>query len=159
MSTPASKPSEAQRSLLRFLQREGKIAAADVVRLEKEAQEKGLPIAEALEAAGIISERDLAALMAATLRLRQIDLTAYPFDPGLARELKEAVATRYEIVPLRVDGRTIGAFLTVAAFGTIAGHGTRSVPATFHTRRQTLAFSLSGLSAAGYHQRDSRSVV
>ncbi len=107
MSTPASKPSEAQRSLLRFLQREGKIAAADVVRVEKEAHEKGVPIAEALELAGIISERDLAALMAATLRLRQIDLTAYPFDPGLARELKEAVATRYEIVPLRVDGRTI----------------------------------------------------
>ncbi len=107
MSTPASKPSEAQRSLLRFLQREGKIAAGDVVRLEKEAQEKGLPIAEVLELAGIISERDLAALMATTLRLRQIDLTAYPFDPGLARELKEAIATRYEIVPLRIDERTI----------------------------------------------------
>src|SRR5258705_10560523 len=107
MATAGQKPTEGQRSLLRFLQREGKVAAADVMRLEQEAQKKGVTIFEVLEAEGVIAERDLAALLATTLRLRLVDLTSYPFDPQMARELKEAIATRYDIVPIRVEDRTI----------------------------------------------------
>jgi type IV pilus assembly protein PilB len=107
MSTPEPKSPEGQRSLLRLLQREGKIAAHDVVRLEREAQKEGRSIGEVLEAAGVITEKDLALLLATTLRLRLIDLTSYPFDPQLSRELKEAVALRYDVVPIRTHNGVI----------------------------------------------------
>ncbi len=107
MSTPASKPIEGQRALLRCLQREGKIAAEDVARLDKDAQEKGVSVAEVLEAEGIITEKDLAVFLATTLRLRLIDLTSYPFDPQMARELKEPIAIRYKVVPIRLDEASI----------------------------------------------------
>ncbi|MBI3768144.1 MAG: Flp pilus assembly complex ATPase component TadA [Deltaproteobacteria bacterium] len=107
MSTPASKPTEGRRALLRCLQREGKIAAEDVARLEKDAQEKSVSVAEVLEAEGIITEKDLAVFLATTLRLRLIDLTSYPFDPQMARELKEPIATRYNVVPIRLDEHSI----------------------------------------------------
>jgi type IV pilus assembly protein PilB len=107
MSTPQVRSSEAQHALLRFVQREGKVAAGDFVRLEAVAAEKSISIAEVLEAEGIITEKDLAVLLATTLRLRLIDLTSYPFDPQLSRELKESTATRYELVPIRVEERAI----------------------------------------------------
>jgi type IV pilus assembly protein PilB len=107
MSTPASKRSNGIRALLRLLQKEGKLAAENADRIEREADEQGVSVSQLLEREGIITEKDLAVLLATTLRLRIIDLTSYPFDPGLARELKEPVATRYNVVPIRVDERTI----------------------------------------------------
>jgi len=56
---------------------------------------------------GKITEKDLATLLATVRHLRLVDLTTYPFDPQLSRELKEAVATRYDVVPVRVEGSTI----------------------------------------------------
>jgi hypothetical protein len=107
MSTPALKSPEGQRALLRFLHREGKIAADDVTRLMTDAQAKNQSAGELLEAEGRLTEKDLATLLATTLHLRLIDLTSYPFDPQMSRELKEAVATRYDVVPIRVNGNTI----------------------------------------------------
>ncbi|HEY2387783.1 MAG TPA: ATPase, T2SS/T4P/T4SS family [Candidatus Binatia bacterium] len=107
MSTPASKRSNGIRALLRLLQKEGKVAADSVDRIAQEADEKGVAVSELLEREGILTEKDLAVLLATTLRLRIIDLTSYPFDPGLSRELKEAVAIRYNVVPIRIDERTI----------------------------------------------------
>ncbi len=107
MSSPSPKSSDAQRALLRFLQREGKIGAADLAGIEAAAHEKGVTVQQVLEQTGVISEREVAALLATTLRLKPIDLTSYPFDPAMSRELKEAIATRYGIVPIRVEDRTI----------------------------------------------------
>src|SRR6266404_3346488 len=107
MSTPALKSPEGQRALLRFLHREGKIAADDVTRLMNDALAKNKSAAELLEAEGKITEKDLATLLATVRHLRLVDLTTYPFDPQLSRELKEAVATRYDVVPVRVEGSTI----------------------------------------------------
>src|SRR5262249_4967670 len=101
MSTPASKRSNGIRALLRLLQKEGQLAAEHADRIEHDADDKGVAVAELLEREGIITEKDLAVLLATTLRLRIIDLTSYPFDPGLARELKEVIATRYSVVPIR----------------------------------------------------------
>ncbi len=93
--------------MLRLLIKEGKLTGQTAERVEREADEQGITVAEILEREGVISEKDLAVLLATTLRLRIIDLTSYPFDPGLSRELKEPVATRYDVVPIRVDERTI----------------------------------------------------
>jgi type II secretory ATPase GspE/PulE/Tfp pilus assembly ATPase PilB-like protein len=62
---------------------------------------------DVLEREGIISQKDLALLLAETLRLRIVDLTTYPLDANVTRELKETIATRYEVVPIGIDERTI----------------------------------------------------
>src|ERR1700675_3523063 len=76
MSTPASKRPNGPRSLLRLLQKEGKLAAGNLERIEHEADEQGLSVTEILEREGVISEKELAVLLATTLRLRIIDLTS-----------------------------------------------------------------------------------
>ena len=96
-----------QRALLRFLQRQDRLPAAAVPSLEQKAQREGLSVPEILERDKIITEKDLAVLLATTLRLRLIDLTAYPLDPQVARELKENIATSYEVVPIRLDDGVI----------------------------------------------------
>ena len=106
-STWSADRSAGQRALLRFLQRQDRIPAASVASLEEKAQREGLSVSDLLEREKIITEKDLAVLLSTTLRLRLIDLSTYPLDPQVARELKENIATRYEVVPIRLDDGTI----------------------------------------------------
>jgi len=77
LMTPLRPASEAQRSLLVSCSaRQGCARRQSSVR--EVGAKKGVPIARGPQPPAYISERDLAALMAATLRLRQIDLTAVP---------------------------------------------------------------------------------
>jgi hypothetical protein len=43
-------------------------------------------------------------LLADTLRFKIVDLTTYPLDATVTRELKESIATRYQVVPIGIDG-------------------------------------------------------
>ena len=95
------------RALLRFLVRQGRITADDATRIEKLLGEPDATVHDILERESIISQKDLAALLANTLRLRVIDLTTYPLDANVTRELKENIATRYEVVPISIDDRSI----------------------------------------------------
>lgn len=96
------------RALLRFLARQGRITAEDVARVEKLlAEQADATVHDVLERENIISQKDLATLLANTLRLRSIDLTSFPLDANVTRELKENIATRYEVVPIAVDDRSI----------------------------------------------------
>ena len=95
------------RALLRFLARQGRISADDATRVEKLLEEPGTTAHDVLERESIISQKDLATLLANTLRLRIIDLTTYPLDANVTRELKETIATRYEVVPIAIDERSI----------------------------------------------------
>src|SRR5512145_3502657 len=95
--------SSGQRALLRFLQRQGSITGEQAARLEEEALKSNLAIQELLEREGVVSEKDLAVLLASSLRLRLVDLTSYPLDPQVARTLKETVAAKYEVVPLLLE--------------------------------------------------------
>ncbi|MFI5364506.1 MAG: hypothetical protein ACHQ4J_02680, partial [Candidatus Binatia bacterium] len=58
-----------EQALLRFLQRQGRISAGDARRFEQMATKEGLSVNELLDREGIISETDLALLLAHTLRL------------------------------------------------------------------------------------------
>src|SRR5262245_29666885 len=101
--TQASERLSGRRALLRFLQHHDKISAADALRLEELAQQSELSIHEVLESEGVVTERDLALLLANALRLKLIDLASFPLDTQVARALKEAVATKYEVIPIRLD--------------------------------------------------------
>src|SRR5262245_20887197 len=92
-----------QRALLRFLQRENRISGADVERLEGLLGGESASVQALLEREGIITQSDLAALFARALRLKQLDLASCPADPQVARNLRENIATRYEVLPLAVD--------------------------------------------------------
>jgi type IV pilus assembly protein PilB len=89
--------------LLRFLQRNGSITPEQVAHFEEMALQSNLAIQELLEREGVISEKDLAVLLASHLRLRLIDLTSFPLDPQVARTLKEQVAAKYEVIPVHLE--------------------------------------------------------
>ncbi|MEO6027365.1 MAG: ATPase, T2SS/T4P/T4SS family [Candidatus Binatia bacterium] len=95
------------RALLRFLARQGRVSAEDVTRVETLLEAEGAILHDVLEREGIIGQKDLALMLAETLRLRIVDLTTYPLDANVTRELKENIAARYEVVPISIDERTI----------------------------------------------------
>ena len=96
-----------RRSLLRFLQRQGRLTAADALRLEQVASRDDTGISEILEREGVIEERDLAALLADSLRLPLLDMTSIAVDPQLTRLVKEGLATKYQVVPVRLEDGVI----------------------------------------------------
>jgi type IV pilus assembly protein PilB len=98
---------EAERALLRFLQRQGHLSAVDVVRLGQRAGRTRASVFQLLEQEGRFRQQELAEILATAMRLRIVDLRSFPFDPQVCRVLKEAVATRYEVVPLRIDDQAI----------------------------------------------------
>jgi type IV pilus assembly protein PilB len=77
------------------------------LRLEQLAARDDHSITEILERERVIEERDLAVLLADTLRLPLIDLTAVAIDPQLTRTIKESLATKYEIMPVRIEDGVI----------------------------------------------------
>src|SRR5688572_23600555 len=105
MSTPDRKAGA--RALLRFLARQGRVTSEDVGRIEGMLSDARLSVHEVLERENVLSQKDLALLLAETLRLKIVDLTTYPLDANITRLLKEAIATRYEVVPIAVHERSI----------------------------------------------------
>jgi type IV pilus assembly protein PilB len=95
------------RALLRFLQRQGRVSAADAIRLEQLMAQGHLSVNEVLEREGVIPEKELAALLASSLRLPLIDLASFPLDSEVTRAVKEKIALKYEIVPLRLEEHVI----------------------------------------------------
>jgi type IV pilus assembly protein PilB len=93
------------RALLRFLQREGRLSADDASRVEELVVQGDSSVNEILEHERVITEKDLSVLLAEKLRLPLIDLAAFPLDLEVTRAVKEGVATKYEVVPLRLDDR------------------------------------------------------
>jgi type IV pilus assembly protein PilB len=96
-----------ERALLRFLQRQGRISGSDTLRLEQMTAKENVSVNEILEREGIITEKDLARLLAQTLRLPLVDLSSFPLDLEVTRAVKEGIATKYEVVPLRLEEHTI----------------------------------------------------
>src|SRR5574340_24149 len=105
--TVANERLNATRALLRFMQREGRVTPEATARLEGLASENGVTINEVLAQEGVVSEKDLAVLLAERLRLSLVNLTSFPLDLDLARTLKETLATKYDVVPLRLEGRSL----------------------------------------------------
>lgn len=105
MSGPDRK--DGARALLRFLARQGRLSGEDLARVEDLLADPTLTVHDVLEREGLLSQKDLALLLAETLRLKIVDLTTYPLDANVTRLLKEAIATRYEVVPIAVHERMI----------------------------------------------------
>jgi type IV pilus assembly protein PilB len=96
-----------QQALLRFLQKHNVLTAAQAGAIETLCRDESVPIPEALERKGILTDRQLAELLAPALRLRLVDLASHTIDPIVMRLVKENLVTRYEVLPLRLDGNVL----------------------------------------------------
>src|SRR5262245_48948065 len=96
-----------QQALLRFLARRTLIAAEEVTAVEALCRSKGISVIEALESRGVLTDRQLAETLAPALRLRLVDLAAHTIDPVVVRLVRENLVTKYEVIPLRVEGGTL----------------------------------------------------
>jgi type IV pilus assembly protein PilB len=95
------------RALLRFLQKKGRLEGDAATRLEDAARTNAVSVFEQLEREGLMRELELAELLAGSLRLRLIDLEGAQIDQRTLGALKESVATKYEMIPVRVDDQVI----------------------------------------------------
>ena len=125
------------RSLLRFLQRRSLIEATDVSRLEAAAAAQQLTIQEVLAREEIISEKDLADLLTASLRLPRGNPDSLAPDPHAAQCLREAMALRLCIAPIRATEAEIEVMtanpLDLAALRTVEFSSGRRVRPTVGT--------------------------
>jgi type IV pilus assembly protein PilB len=96
-----------QQALLRFLQRHNALTPGDASAVEALCREEGISVVEALGRSGVMTDRKLAEMLAPALRLRLVDLTSHVIDPVVTRLVKENLVTKYEILPLRLEGNTL----------------------------------------------------
>ena len=99
--------STGQQALLRFLQRHNVLTAPDAAAVETLCRDEGISVPEALERKHILTDRQLAELLAPALKLRLVDLASHTVDPVVTRLMKETLVTKYEALPLRLDGNTL----------------------------------------------------
>ena len=96
-----------QQALLRFLQKQKVLTADDAAVVEQFCRDEGLAITEALERRKGMTDRQLAELLAPALRLRLVDLASHTIDPVVTRLVKETLVSKYEVIPLRLEGNTL----------------------------------------------------
>jgi type IV pilus assembly protein PilB len=99
--------SSGPRALLRFLTKKGRLETDAATRLEEAARDTTVSIFEMLEREGLVRELELAELLAASLRLRLVDLESTQIDARTLGAIKEPLAVRYEVIPIRVEEQTI----------------------------------------------------
>src|SRR5262249_34736008 len=135
-------------ALLRLLQRLGRIAANDASRIELLVARNKASLHETLEREGIISQKELALLLAQNLRLPVVDLAQFPLDVEVTRVVKESIALKCGVVPLRIEPQVIEVAtanpLDVEAIRTLefaTGRHARLVVATFSEVREAMKHS------------------
>jgi type IV pilus assembly protein PilB len=100
----------AEKSLLSFLVRCGKLDATTASEVATWAEQKQVTVAQALTTHGLLSDEEMAAALAKGLRLPLLNLEEVAFDDDASAYVKEEIATRYFVVPVHRDGE----FLTLA---------------------------------------------
>ena len=101
---PEDSTNSASAALLRFLRNQGALSEGAVQQVSRSGRQS---IFDALEAEGLLRERELAELLARVLRLPLIDLSTFPLNRSLTSVIKSRLATRHELIPIRMDDRTI----------------------------------------------------
>jgi type IV pilus assembly protein PilB len=96
-----------QQALLRFLQKHKVLTTEAAAAVEAMCRAEGISVPEALERKHVMSDRQLAELLAPALKLRLVDLASHTIDPVVTRLMKEALVTKYDALPLRLEGNTL----------------------------------------------------
>jgi type II secretory ATPase GspE/PulE/Tfp pilus assembly ATPase PilB-like protein/CheY-like chemotaxis protein len=102
---PARKTlSPADQRLVSFLQRRDDLPAEKIARVAAAAAAEGIPLVEALEEKGVLSETALARRLATELRLPLLNLPTLSIDEATLRLVDESLAARHLVLPVRGDG-------------------------------------------------------
>lgn len=96
-----------RRALLRFLLRRGHLTPADLTRLDQVIETEAIAVPELLAREGLVSEADLAAVLADGLNLRRVDPDQLALDATVVGILKDALALQHEVLPVAADDRAI----------------------------------------------------
>jgi type II secretory ATPase GspE/PulE/Tfp pilus assembly ATPase PilB-like protein len=89
--------------LLNLLLKRGKIDRTAAAAAERTVIEERISAIEALDGAGLVSESDVAALLGTELKLPFVDLKSVPFNEGGVDLVDESTATRFQLVPIRLQ--------------------------------------------------------
>ena len=100
----ASAPLSPEARVIEHLQHLGKLPAGDLARARKLSEDGGDPLRIMLVRLGLVSDRDMAAAMAAVLDLELIGADGYPDEPIADDRLSLRFLKDAHIVPLREDG-------------------------------------------------------
>jgi type IV pilus assembly protein PilB len=84
-----------------YITREGLEAA------QRDAKTNGTTVTHSLIKTGAIQEVDLTKIIARTYRMPAVDLSKFEVDPRILKLVPAELATRYGILPLKRDGRTL----------------------------------------------------
>ena len=103
------KPAAGNVALLRYLARSELISNDVALRAEAElaGQKEGVTAIDWLVRNGVVGEDDVAHLLAKTMRLPFVNLAAVALDQAVIRLLREELATRFQVVPLRIHAQTL----------------------------------------------------
>lgn len=96
-------------SLIKFLVHNGMVSSdeARTAAQELERQENGASIIDLLERKGLIVEEQVDQKLADRLRIPHVDLPAVALDPAVIALVREELATRHKVVPLRADLKSL----------------------------------------------------
>jgi type IV pilus assembly protein PilB len=96
-------------ALLRYLVRTGLVPndIAATAEAELAAQKDGATAIDWLVRNGIVAEDEVAEALAKALRLPFVNLAAVALDQAVTGLVREELATRFQIVPLRTEGQTL----------------------------------------------------
>jgi type IV pilus assembly protein PilB len=95
---------EADKGLLSFLTRTKRLDSEKAWEFEQWADQEDLSIVQALAARGALGEDEIASLLAVGLRLPSLNLSTAPFDDQVTVYVRDELAARCAMVPVRKDG-------------------------------------------------------
>jgi type IV pilus assembly protein PilB len=98
--------SNAEKRLLQFLVKHGKIDQAKVQAVERAAASQGSVIS-AVASLNIMTEEEVAAELSRALRAPLVDLSAVVFDDAAVQLVDQQAAVKLGVVPLRVEGNQL----------------------------------------------------
>jgi len=96
-----------RRRLGEVLLEEGLLSQDQLSKALEEGTRTGKRLGEVLEAQDIVSEYDIACRLSHQLGYLFIDLTGEKLDPDLSAIIPEPLAKRYQVVPVRLEGKSL----------------------------------------------------
>jgi type IV pilus assembly protein PilB len=96
--------SNAEKRLLQFLVKHGKVDPAKMQTVENSAATQGRPAISVLEALGVMSEDQVASALSGALKIPLVDLSGVVFDDAAVQLIDQQAALKMNVVPLRVEG-------------------------------------------------------
>ena len=90
-----------------MLVREGLITREQLQRALQEQAENGTRVGYNLVKLGYVKETEMTRMLARQYRMPAVDLSSFEVDPKIARLIPSELATKYLVLPLKRDGRTL----------------------------------------------------